>query len=696
MANRRDFFYRQRVVEAELDDAFEEMEFADYDISFDNGLAQAGDATGVPYDDPAAGGYLGALMGGIHSGLKCSFGGLPSADMKITVTAGWATDVQGRRIVVGYRHDPATGRHTLTNASYLVDAAAQGDTPIGEAGSTTGGGTSLPPGGQTRIITLMVYFARQLLDPRVDGNAATVNFERNESFRFRIKAGASSAGTPTPPTPDADCIILGDFTVSSAGVITAQDFKRRGDWVRGNRDGATRPTAETTEGTGDYIQGDPRRAIIKMATMIQASLGALGGHVNQAAPTDKHAAKNIDFTQTLATWADGATRIPTSAGGGAATDGVQAAINWIVANLGSFTGPTYGARLIGNATQPASATQQYGFVNTNAGLQLLDLLNYLNDHVSKGLSVPTPGFAHETELIHGSAYNPGGFTGFSISADTLRGQLQQLTVGVNMRGTLTGTNNWQGANSFTGNPVTFQQPMRMNPLGFNQALIDNTGATLPSLSAHKQLIASWKLSNALNTRARLYIEHANNTDGSPAFFITINAVYQEPAGATPWSADEAGAAAAKFAFTADGLVVMGRTSTGAAWDDTRTATGWNYLTMLGANMNGVHTASTMGATVQPGGTVVTNGTQVLKFCQRFWHASNAPIEFSSRHHLNFRATYTVPPATITFSAATEPDVNVTNNTWSAFSITNYGARISFAATNPNAETNFHREITIAP
>jgi hypothetical protein len=271
--DRRDNFFRQLVSEQEFDIGFTLAEDADRSLTKDAQLAQRANASNVPFADPQSGDYDG-LLGGIHAGFKIGFsppasGGNPQSLINVPVTAGLAHDPLGQRIVTPSR---------------FLDITGAGDTPIGQGGATTGGAAVTPAPGNTRIVTVMVLFDRQLLDPRVDGNSLTVFFERNESYRFRAKAGAASTGTPDPPTADPNSIVLVDFTVNSSSQIVGQSFKRRGDWIRTTTGGSgdvsltNADESEPALPTNKFIQGDPRRAILRVLRELAVTGGDLTAH----------------------------------------------------------------------------------------------------------------------------------------------------------------------------------------------------------------------------------------------------------------------------------------------------------------------------------------------------------------------------------------------------------------------------------
>src|SRR5690554_5305055 len=150
MADRVDFYFRQRVTEAELDLAFGLLEQADRDLAADIGIY--GIVTGaVPTQ---------------HS---------PVPDLTVDLTSPTrAYDRLGQRIFIG--------------TDQTVDCSVD----------LVGIPTAVATPGNERWLALFLRFDRQLSDPRTDGNAQQVYFRRDESFEIVVRQapeGALGAGT---------------------------------------------------------------------------------------------------------------------------------------------------------------------------------------------------------------------------------------------------------------------------------------------------------------------------------------------------------------------------------------------------------------------------------------------------------------------------------------------------------------------
>jgi hypothetical protein len=72
------------------------------------------------------------------------------------------------------------------------------------------GQPTIPSAGNDRWIMIVLDFDRNLTDLRVDGNGASVYYNRDEYFEIRVVAGAE-AGSPTKPTAPTEGLILGDI-----------------------------------------------------------------------------------------------------------------------------------------------------------------------------------------------------------------------------------------------------------------------------------------------------------------------------------------------------------------------------------------------------------------------------------------------------------------------------------------------------
>lgn len=167
MSSRKDFYFRQRVTEAELDAAFDDLEQADRNLAADLGLA----------------GILSNAVVSPHA---------PVPDLTV--------DVTGPAAML----DPA-GQRIFFSALQNVDVS-QDENAVS---------TAVTAAGNEKVVSVFARFDRALSDPRIDGNSLTVFFERDESFELVVAQGAEApAGFALPPPLRANALLLADITRS--------------------------------------------------------------------------------------------------------------------------------------------------------------------------------------------------------------------------------------------------------------------------------------------------------------------------------------------------------------------------------------------------------------------------------------------------------------------------------------------------
>lgn len=169
MADRKDYFYRQKVDEADLDAGFSALESSQWAIVADLG-------------------YFG-VFDGLEVGQH-----IPGADISVDVEPGVAYDQSGRRISVPAR----------TVVSVATDYA--------------GASTDVVTAGSSRLVGVYAKFDRSLEDRRIDGNSQLVYFSRKESFKLLVAKTEVHPGVadgdweywrehlPTPP--EEGCVLL--------------------------------------------------------------------------------------------------------------------------------------------------------------------------------------------------------------------------------------------------------------------------------------------------------------------------------------------------------------------------------------------------------------------------------------------------------------------------------------------------------
>lgn len=197
MSDRKNFGHGQIVTETELDDAFNDLETADHDLSDDAGLSQ--NATTDAKDS--------TVYGGILSGLTVTRNG---TNDYVTVAAGKACDDQGRRIYL-----PSNATVKITNIGDTTEAVVSSATGDGAAITVTCGT------GQYVICSLYIVYDEVLSDARTDALGDSYYFENAESFHFHLKIGtAYSHPLGAPPTRGAledGKVLIADLVLTNSG-----------------------------------------------------------------------------------------------------------------------------------------------------------------------------------------------------------------------------------------------------------------------------------------------------------------------------------------------------------------------------------------------------------------------------------------------------------------------------------------------
>lgn len=182
MASRLDYYFRQRVTEAELDLGFELLEKADQAFATDIGVF----------------GIIDGMVPSEHA---------PVPDITLDLTApGRCYDQLGQRIFFG----------TAQNVDISNDLNAVS--------------TAVQSSGNEKWLSLLVQFDRLLSDPRTDGNSQQVYFRREEAFKFVVRQGAEApSGTATRPPLQADEVLICDVlrTYGQTQILNADIYQDR-------------------------------------------------------------------------------------------------------------------------------------------------------------------------------------------------------------------------------------------------------------------------------------------------------------------------------------------------------------------------------------------------------------------------------------------------------------------------------------
>lgn len=286
MADRRDYFFRQKVTEAELDAGFNGLEAADFNLAVDHDLIGIVEGFGVSQ----------------HAG---------SADLSVDVQGpGAAYSKQGERI--GF------------SATQNVDVSQ-------DDGGTT---TAVSVSGNEKWVSVFIEFDRALDDPRIDGNSATVFFVRNESFKFSVVQGSEATiGAATRPALDSGKILLADVhrTNGQTSIVNADiDVTRREDAYRLTgtvaiaRGTAKEAIGDVLDALNEHIDGDGNQHPAADVTYTGSPNWATGASLT-GDPENAEAAIDAVVSDLAST--DGASRIGAAATGNLAEGTIRSQLD---------------------------------------------------------------------------------------------------------------------------------------------------------------------------------------------------------------------------------------------------------------------------------------------------------------------------------------------------------------------------------
>lgn len=342
MADRKNFYYRQKVLEAELDGAFDGLESADLALALDQDLC----ARTPPADKSS--------YGGITTGFTVTHAG----DLDFNITAGSAYDEQGRR--------------AATASTLQLTVSNQGDTAIGAAG-TPAGASAEPTLGNERWVSAYLVYDRLESDERYDGYNYPVLFERAESFHFNVVAGTEkSIGSlldADKPARESGKLLVFDARIKNeAGttVYVSHDVDRKEWFLNLTAANAPHLTIEN--------KGNVRDAVKILLDHINDHVGGL---------TNLHPASVIETTIT-SLWADGVK------GAYGLSTVLSDALNNLMEDLNSTTEPAGVKHLGAKAQAPGLTTpppSQASPAELSAGTledQLTELLEAVNGRIFRG------------------------------------------------------------------------------------------------------------------------------------------------------------------------------------------------------------------------------------------------------------------------------------------------------------------------
>ncbi|WP_141593116.1 hypothetical protein [Myxococcus sp. AB056] len=527
MSNRLDFFFRQKVTEAELDLAFAQLEQADRNLASDLGVH----------------GVISGAVPAPHS---------PVPNLSVDLTApGRAYDNLGQRIFFG------TGQ--------TVDCAVD----------VSGIPTDVSTSGSERWVGIFLRFTRLLSEPRTDGNSQQVYFRRDESFVLVVRqAPEGPVGQAPKPALQPDELLLCDVRrrPGQTQILAADlDTSRRQAFIfaRGTSVAVESgtwdvlsPSTETVQATLDevdaelagHFSGAARRhgagavdyaphgfitsttvqeAVDEVADKLSSAAAGTPGasrvgadavpgtpNLLPAGTVDAQLSSLLGFVnahQGAATGAHHASAIGATPHGYISGTSVQAQLQEVVTRLGETTANSPGASRVGG---DALAGTPHSLPASSLRQQMAALLGFLNGHVTQSAD------AHAASSV--SVADAGNL----LTAGTVEAALAEVL------------STFSGGH-FRGNETS---------AGQHKAILQ------PVLGAGRVLLLDTQGAGGAAARLRLYAD-------SDSVWFTLNAAWNGSA----WARDTTGAAAGGFRLSrneAEFLHDASLTATFASWTRT--------------------------------------------------------------------------------------------------------------------------------
>jgi hypothetical protein len=384
MADRVDFYFRQRVTEAELDLAFSLLEKADRNLAADLRI-------------------YGIVAGAVPSPHT------PVADLSIDLTApARAYDNLGQRIFFG------TGQ-TVSCAVDLVGIP-----------------TDVATAGHERWLGVFLRFKRLLSDPRTDGNSQQVMFRRDESFELVVRQAPEGViGAAPKAALQADELLVCDVRrrPGQTQVLASDiDQSRRQAFIfaqagaLGVISGAWNilaPALETVQATFDDVDAKLREHFTAAARRHNAAAidyaphGFLAGANLQAALNEL-----VDDLSSGTVGASGGTRVAVDAAPGAPNALPAGSVKSQLVGLLGFLNAHVGASSSAHKATAIAALPFSHVTSTNVQAQLQEIVSDLES------TSPTKGTAEVgSGAIAGAPY--------SLATGTARSQLASLLASLN-------------------------------------------------------------------------------------------------------------------------------------------------------------------------------------------------------------------------------------------------------------------------
>ncbi len=324
MSARLNYYFRQKVTEAELDSGFALLEDADRNFVTDTNLV------------------------GVVEGMEVTQRGA-GANLTVDVAAGKTYDKNGARIQFS----------ATQNVNVAVDESSVTTTVAG--------------GGNSKILSVFAKFARILSDPRTDGNSITVYFSEAEGFDFVVRQSAETV-SPSPVALDPEFILLaditrvfGDTTIVNGAISTSrrEDVFVTAGSPNSLREGRIGDAFADLLGFINTEVADRTSAVAAEAATRSSDDGSLAAIIaaHIADTSAAHDASAISYTGGGSGYADSGTTVATDVAG---------ALDEIVGTVGGVGGAAkIGATAIG-------ASYMYGSGGGTVQAQLAELSGYLD------------------------------------------------------------------------------------------------------------------------------------------------------------------------------------------------------------------------------------------------------------------------------------------------------------------------------
>ena len=346
--DRKDYSFKQRVTEAELDGGFNNCEAADQNFAIDAGFV------------------------GVFNGLGVTEAPVPNLTTR--VATGVAYDSRGQRCRVGTEQE--------------IDCSQD----------FQGIPTAVVTPGNQKWISIFLGFDRLLSDPRTDGNGDTVYFERGESFSIWVKQGAEAIfGYAERPALDSDAVLLADILLSYEQVTLQNadiNTSRRQDQIRVAGTPTSIARGRVKEAIAD-LTAAINAVIVGTTTLAASSIDYDGGaawadgSTNPATDVESQLDKIISDLSATTAASGGAAKIGIGTSGMVWADGLGLTGGTLRATIGNIVG-TLAAKVSGSGGTRKIGAEVWddgdGFFSLPEGTlrgQTAHIADWIDRHVSQ-------------------------------------------------------------------------------------------------------------------------------------------------------------------------------------------------------------------------------------------------------------------------------------------------------------------------